>query len=132
MAEIKEINLFLNFKSDTPNEIIEKVKTLFKQQDSFLTNGYRHPCGKPVLDFYLDEDRQKDYHKADGTYYLRYCNCLKDYDDNFEAWLASIAPYIVQINGHHIGNIYYDCKQSYHLIKLVDGKIVYLLMREDL
>lgn len=125
MGTTKAINMLLNFKADTPKCIIEGIIGSLTHEGSFLKSGYRHPCGKPVIDFYLDEDRPQDYHKSDGTWYLRYCNSIKDYDNNFEEWMNTIAPYIIQVNGHHVGTSYNSDDEVMHLICIEGNKLVY-------
>lgn len=117
MASTKEISLFLNFKQNTPQYIIDQLNNVFNRgEESFLTNGFRHACGKPTFEFYLDEDREQDYHLSDGTYYLRYCNVIKDYDNLFEQWLNQLAPYIIQVNGVFVGTVLYTEKSKPYLI----------------
>lgn len=131
MATSKEINLFINFRQNTPDSVIQELTATFApNSDNFLTNGYRHPCGKPHFDFYLDDNRPEDYKTSDGTYYLRYANTIKDYENKFEAWLQSLAPYICQVNGYNIGTIVNSDNETLTLIAMRENNVFFLPLTE--
>lgn len=138
MGMYTELNIAVEFKKNTPQDIITAVQYMVdnnysdefkKDHELFKTDrwdwmlrsgGSYYFDAKPSLTFSLDE--------ITGTYFLTVINNIKNYDQEWEKLLDYIAPHV---NDGYVGTYRYEEYRYPQLVEIKDGKYTLTQTKPD-
>lgn len=132
MGMYTELSLSVEFKEETPNEIIKALKFLseFKYNTEEIDFNTEHPLFQTERwtmistgsSCYFEEDSYFDFLLNEGIYCLSMRSNIKNYKNEYEKFLDFLSPW-VKSEGC-VGHYHYEEDEHFSLVGAEDGVLI--------